>query len=91
MPSPSLHQVRVLVKEPKGREVGDGDTFSFYSDFSEKQYRIKINSIQMKETEEENKKTHDEVGARGRGGGKGGTMAVIRDGCGRGGYWGGAG
>ena len=58
-----------MVKEPKGREVGHGDTFSFYSDFSEKQFHIKINSIQMKETEEENKKTNDEVGARGRGGG----------------------
>ena len=52
----------MLVKEPKGREVGHGDTFSFYSDFSEKQFHIKINSIQMKETEEEIKRTNDEVG-----------------------------
>ena len=54
-------QVRVLVKEPKGRDVGDEDVFAFFHDFSDKQYRIKINSIQMKETEEENKKTNDEV------------------------------
>ena len=47
--------------------MGHGDTFSFYSDFSEKQFHIKINSIQMKETEEENKKTNDEVGDKSEG------------------------
>mmetsp|Transcript_26924 Transcript_26924/g.58796 ORF Transcript_26924/g.58796 Transcript_26924/m.58796 type:complete len:739 (-) Transcript_26924:3390-5606(-) len=54
-------KVRVLVKEPKGRDVEDKDLFSFNKDFSERLYRIKINSIQMKETEEENKKTNDQV------------------------------
>lgn len=50
-----------MVKEPKGRDIGDDDVFTFFHDFTDKQYRIKINSIQMKETEEENKKTNDEV------------------------------
>jgi hypothetical protein len=59
------------VKEPKGREVEDGDSFRFNTDFSEKLYRIKINSIQMKETEEENKKTNDQVS---EGPGRGGCM-----------------
>lgn len=54
-------QVRVLLKEPKGRDVDDSDSFSFNAGFSEKLFRIKINSIQMKETEEENKKTNDQV------------------------------
>ena len=54
-------QVRVITKEPKGREVNDGDSFSFNKAFSEKLYRIKINSIQLKETVEENKKTNDQV------------------------------
>ncbi|GAX74771.1 hypothetical protein CEUSTIGMA_g2218.t1 [Chlamydomonas eustigma] len=54
-------KVRVLVKDPKGRDVDDKDTFSFNQDFTEKLYRIKINAIQMKETEEENKKTNDQV------------------------------
>ena len=54
-------QVRVLTKEPKGRDVGDSDSFKFNADFTERLYRIKINSIQMKETEEENKKTNDQV------------------------------
>ncbi|MEW5312866.1 MAG: hypothetical protein WDW38_004466 [Sanguina aurantia] len=54
-------KVRVLNKEPKGRDVDDSDSFSFNAGFSEKLFRIKINSIQMKETEEENKKTNDQV------------------------------
>ena len=60
-PCPPSLQVRVVVKEPKGREVNDGDSFSFNQAFSEKLYRIKINSIQLKETVEENKKTNDQV------------------------------
>eukprot|EP00191_Tetraselmis_sp_GSL018_P019609 CAMPEP_0177587888 /NCGR_PEP_ID=MMETSP0419_2-20121207/5910_1 /TAXON_ID=582737 /ORGANISM="Tetraselmis sp., Strain GSL018" /LENGTH=773 /DNA_ID=CAMNT_0019078005 /DNA_START=166 /DNA_END=2484 /DNA_ORIENTATION=+ len=54
-------KMRVLLKEPKGREVEDGDQFSFNTGFSEKLFRIKINSIQLKETDEENKKTNDQV------------------------------
>lgn len=54
-------RIRVLLKEPKGRDVEDGDTFHFNAGFTERLFRIKINSIQMKETEEENKKTNDEV------------------------------
>lgn len=60
--------MRVLLKEPKGREVDDGDVFRFNDGFSEKLFRIKINSIQMKETEEENKKTNDQASNGGRGG-----------------------
>ena len=58
----------MLLKEPKGREVDDGDVFRFNDGFSEKLFRIKINSIQMKETEEENKKTNDQASNGGRGG-----------------------
>ena len=48
----SLHidahaQVRVLLKEPKGREVNDGDRFTYNAGLTEKLYRIKINSIQV--------------------------------------------
>ncbi len=59
-PGPDL-QVRVLLKEPKGREVNDGDAFTYNAGLSEKLYRIKINSIQLKETVEENAKTNHEV------------------------------
>ena len=51
----------MLLKEPKGREVNDGDRFTYHAGLSEKLYRIKINSIQLKETVEENKKTNSEV------------------------------
>ncbi len=52
---------RVLHKEPKGKEVEDGDAFLLNLDFSHKLYRIKINTIQLKETVEENEKTHADV------------------------------
>ncbi|KAL6758019.1 cullin [Haematococcus lacustris] len=54
-------KVRVLNKEPKGKDVGDDDVFHFNTAFTQPLFRIKINAIQMKETEEENKKTNDQV------------------------------
>ena len=52
---------RVLIKEPKGKDVGDSDEFRVDMAFHHKQFRIKINTIQMKETAEEIEKTHEEV------------------------------
>jgi cullin 4 len=40
----------VLTKNPKSREVADQDKFKFNNEFTAKLFRIKINSIQMKET-----------------------------------------
>jgi len=54
---------RVLTKHPKGRDVNDTDTFSFNAAFSDPKMRIKINQIQLKETKEENKETHQRVAA----------------------------
>ncbi|DBA80768.1 hypothetical protein WJX77_001890 [Trebouxia sp. C0004] len=54
-------KIRVLNKEPKGREVDDSDVFHYNSGFTHQLFRIKINSIQLKETVEENKKTNDQV------------------------------
>ncbi|KAJ3485804.1 hypothetical protein NLI96_g4680 [Meripilus lineatus] len=48
---------RVLKKQPVGKNVNDGDVFSFNSDFTDPGYRVHINSIQVKETPEESKKT----------------------------------
>ena len=45
----------------QGREVENGDSFLFNDAFTASQFRIKINSIQLKETVEENKKTNDQV------------------------------
>jgi len=44
---------RVLTKEPKGKDVLDTDFFWFNKDLTNKLFRIKINSIQLKETVEE--------------------------------------
>lgn len=41
--------------------MNDGDCFVFNRDFTAKLHRIKINSIQLKETTEENEKTHEAV------------------------------
>lgn len=42
-----IAQVRALTKEPRGKEVNDGDVFSFNADFTAQLYRIKINNIQV--------------------------------------------
>ncbi|KAG0233962.1 Cullin-4A [Actinomortierella wolfii] len=52
---------RVLVKHPKGKEVNDTDEFSFNSGFTAALTRIKINSIQLKETPEENTATNERI------------------------------
>lgn len=54
---------RVLRKSTKGREVSTTDTFSFNTSFQDPKLRIKINQIQLKETKEENKETHQRVAA----------------------------
>lgn len=54
---------RVLSKDPKGKEVNSSDKFSYNANFSDKQMRIKINQIQLKETKEETKTTHERVAA----------------------------
>ena len=43
-------KIRVLKKEPKGKDIMDGDRFTFVDDFSHKLTRIKINQVMMKET-----------------------------------------
>ena len=54
-------KVRVLTKEPRGREVEDEDVFCVNEGFNERLHRIKVNSIQLKETTEENKATNERV------------------------------
>ena len=54
-------KTRVLSKTPRGREVEDDDVFVVNGSFSEKLFRVKINSIQMKETEKETEETNERV------------------------------
>ena len=53
---------RVLVKEPKGKDVNDDDVFRINHDFSNQRNRIKIPTIQpQREVQKEAEKTHEEV------------------------------
>ncbi|CAL1540669.1 unnamed protein product [Lymnaea stagnalis] len=54
-------KARVINKIPKGKDVNETDSFRFADDFKHKLYRIKINQIQMKETQEENTSTTERV------------------------------
>ncbi|KAJ7544778.1 hypothetical protein O6H91_09G092800 [Diphasiastrum complanatum] len=54
-------KVRILHKQPKGREVEDGDSFIFNEEFVAPLFRIKVNAIQLKETVEENTSTTERV------------------------------
>ncbi|KAI1116078.1 ubiquitin ligase subunit CulD [Nemania sp. NC0429] len=54
-------KVRVITKSPKGKDVNPTDTFVVNKGFSDPKVRIKINQIQLKETKEENKETHERV------------------------------
>ncbi|KAF8382850.1 cul-4 [Pristionchus pacificus] len=52
---------RVLSKFPKGRDVEKGDRFEVNDQLSVNLYRIKINQVQLKETEEEHAQTEEQV------------------------------
>lgn len=52
---------RVLVKSPKSKDVSEMDEFKFNKDFTASLTRIKINSIQLKETQEENASTNERI------------------------------
>uniref|UniRef100_A0A6Q2X122 Cullin family profile domain-containing protein n=1 Tax=Esox lucius TaxID=8010 RepID=A0A6Q2X122_ESOLU len=54
-------KARVLNKNPRGKDVEDGDRFNFNNEFRHKLFRIKINQIQMKETVEEQVSTTERV------------------------------
>ncbi|XP_077141197.1 cullin-4B isoform X2 [Ranitomeya variabilis] len=54
-------RARVLAKNPKSKDVDDGDKFTFNDDFKHQLFRIRINQIQMKETVEEQASTTERV------------------------------
>ena len=56
-------KLRPLTKHPKGKEINDDDTFTANTGFHHDKYRVKINQVQLKETKEENKETHERVAA----------------------------
>ncbi|ORY08578.1 Cullin family-domain-containing protein [Clohesyomyces aquaticus] len=56
-------KLRPLTKHPKSRDISPTDTFTLNTSFSDPKYRIKINTVQLKETVQENKETHERVAA----------------------------
>lgn len=52
---------RVILKNPKGKDIGEEDMFVFNKDFSDKLFRVKINQVQLKETVEEQQATEEAV------------------------------
>lgn len=56
-------RLRPLTKHPKSREIAPTDTFTLNASFSDPKYRVKINTVQLKETLQENKETHERVHA----------------------------
>lgn len=54
-------KVRILQKRPKGPRIAADDIFVFNKSFYHRMTKIKINSIQMKETIEENAATTEKV------------------------------
>lgn len=54
-------QSRVLTKEPKGKDINEGDKFIYNEHFRSPLYKVKINQVQLKETQEEQSMTEERV------------------------------
>lgn len=50
-----------MTKLPKGKDINDGDKFVYNKDFTNALFKIKINQIQLKETNDEQKATEERV------------------------------
>ncbi|KZT68852.1 Cullin-domain-containing protein [Daedalea quercina L-15889] len=57
----ALGKKRVLRKVPMGKEVNENDVFHYNVDFADPRHQVHINSIQVKETAEENRRTHSAI------------------------------
>lgn len=54
-------KARVLIKEPRGKEVNDTDKFFINIKFKHPLFKVKINQVQLKETHEEQSMTEERV------------------------------
>jgi len=54
-------KVRVIKKKPIGKDIEKTDEFEFNKEFRHKMCKLKINQIQMKETQDENQITTEKV------------------------------
>eukprot|EP00475_Leptophrys_vorax_P033265 TRINITY_DN5205_c0_g1_i1.p1 TRINITY_DN5205_c0_g1~~TRINITY_DN5205_c0_g1_i1.p1 ORF type:complete len:805 (-),score=215.21 TRINITY_DN5205_c0_g1_i1:777-3068(-) len=56
-----LSQPKVLQKKPKEKDILETDNFRVNPDFESKLYRVKINAVQIQETDEEKQATTEKV------------------------------
>jgi len=54
-------KIRVLRKNPVGKDVNEADKFTLNKTFTHRLFKIKINQVQMRETPEENQVTNEQV------------------------------
>ncbi|KAL3098075.1 hypothetical protein niasHT_027620 [Heterodera trifolii] len=52
---------RVLLKQPKGKEVTGADQFTLNEAFNDRLCRIRISQVQMRETEQEHQQTEEQI------------------------------
>lgn len=57
----SLGKQKLLLKSTKGKDVKEGVSFKWNDKFKHHLYRIKINTVQIKETVEENRETNEQI------------------------------
>lgn len=54
-------KVRVINKRPLGKDINEGDKFIYNAKFKHNLHRIKINQVQLKETQEEHSMTEERI------------------------------
>nr|CAD2175465.1 unnamed protein product [Meloidogyne enterolobii] len=52
---------RVLIKQPKGKDINSDDNFVLNEEFNDRLYRIRISQVQMRETEQEHQQTEEQI------------------------------
>lgn len=52
---------RIIVKEPKGKDIDESDKFIFHHEFKCQLHKVKINQVQLKETQEEQEMTEERI------------------------------
>ncbi|KAH7728259.1 cullin-4A [Aphelenchoides avenae] len=61
MQSLACGKYRVIIKEPRGKDVSIMDKFAFNEDFNDRHYRLRISQVQMRETEAEHRQTEEQI------------------------------
>lgn len=61
LPSLFCGRLKVLLKEPASRELQPSDLFTFNENFHDARFRIRINTFQIMESDQENQKVNDSI------------------------------